>query len=91
MKTVITLLSVALMLGACANPRDTRMAQGAAIGGVGGAVIGGVATGTTGGAVVGGVAGAAVGAVVADATRPRHRGHTCHWSDTLNKRVCHYR
>ncbi len=91
MKTVVALSLVALSLGACANPRDTRMLDGALIGGTGGAIIGGVATGTGGGAVVGGVAGAAAGALVADATRPRHRGSSCHWSDALQRKVCRYR
>lgn len=56
------------------------MAQGAAIGSAGGAIIGGVTSGTVGGAVVGGVAGAAVGAVVADVTRPRYAGQRCYYS-----------
>lgn len=80
-----------LTLGACANARDTRMAEGAGIGGAGGALVGGIASNSVGGAVVGGVAGAAVGAVVADATRPRHAGRHCYYSDTLNRRVCRYR
>ena len=84
-------LGVALTLGACANPRDQRMLDGALIGGTGGAIVGGVATGTAGGAVVGGVAGAAAGAVIADATRPHHRGKTCWWDSTLDRRVCRYR
>lgn len=84
-------LAGAMALSACANPRDQRMLDGALIGGAGGAVVGGVATGTAGGAAVGGVAGAAVGAAVADATRPRHAGKTCYWSDTLERRVCRYR
>jgi len=88
---LVSTLAVTLTLGACADPRDQRMLDGALIGGAGGAVIGGVATGTAGGAAVGGVAGAAAGAVVADATRPRHAGKTCWWSDTLDRRVCRYR
>jgi hypothetical protein len=84
-------LAVALSLSACANPRDQRMLDGALIGGAGGAAIGAVASGTAGGAVVGGVAGAAAGAVIADATRPRHAGRSCHWSETLERRVCRYR
>ncbi|MDR3494993.1 MAG: hypothetical protein P4L82_10350 [Ancalomicrobiaceae bacterium] len=91
MKFVIALISVALALGACANARDTRMAEGAVIGGTTGAVIGGVATHTPGGAVIGGITGTAVGAVIADATRPRHAPRTCHWDNALNRRVCHYR
>ena len=84
-------LAVALTLGACANPRDQRMLDGALIGGAGGAIVGGVASGTAGGAVVGGVAGAAAGAVIADVTRPRGAGKTCWWSDSMNRRVCRYR
>lgn len=88
---LLSTLGVALTLGACANPRDQRMLDGAVIGGAGGAIIGGVASGTAGGAVVGGVAGAAAGAVIADATRPRHHAKSCYWSDTLDRRVCRYR
>ncbi|TBW40374.1 bacteriocin [Siculibacillus lacustris] len=91
MKTTIALIAVALTLGACANARDTRMAEGAGIGGVGGAIIGGVASNSVGGALVGGVAGAAVGAVVADATRPRHAARSCYWDAGLDRRVCRYR
>lgn len=67
------------------------MAEGAGLGGLGGAIIGGAASNSVGGAVVGGVAGAAVGAVVADATRPRHAGRYCYYSNTLERRVCRYR
>lgn len=91
MKHVIAVAAIALTLGACSNPRDQRMLDGALIGGTGGAIIGGVASNNVGGAVVGGVAGAAVGAVVADATRPRHAGRYCYFNDTLNRRVCRYR
>lgn len=34
MKRIITIAALALTLGACANARDTRMAEGAVIGGV---------------------------------------------------------
>jgi hypothetical protein len=88
---LVSTLGAVLALGACANPRDQRMLDGALIGGTGGAIIGGVASGTAGGAVVGGVAGAAVGAVVADATRPRHRAKSCWWDDRLDRRICRYR
>lgn len=91
MKKFILLSILALSLGACANARDTRMADGALIGGAGGAIIGGVASNSVGGAVVGGVAGAAVGAVVADATRPRHAARSCHYNEDLGRRVCRYR
>jgi hypothetical protein len=91
MKTLIILGVVALALGGCADARDTRMAEGAGIGGVGGAVIGGIASNSVGGAVVGGVAGAAVGAVVADATRPRHASRSCHYNADLGRRICRYR
>ncbi len=90
MKTMLVLMSVALTLGACANARDTRMAEGAAIGATGGAIIGGVASNNIGGALVGGVVGAGVGAVVADATRPRHGHKSCYYSEALGHRVCHY-
>ena len=88
---LLSTLCFALALGACSNPRDQRMVDGALIGGAGGAVIGGVASGTAGGAVVGGVAGAAAGAVIADATRPHHARKSCFWSDTLQRTVCRYR
>lgn len=82
MKKFLIISLAALSLGACANPHDQRLADGALLGGAGGAIIGGVTTGTTGGAVVGGLAGAAVGAVVADVTgRHRyshHRRHRCY-------------
>lgn len=91
MKSMFVLVAVALSLGACANARDTRMAEGAAIGGTAGAVIGGVASNNVGGALVGGVVGAGVGAVVADATRPHHAARSCYYSHTLGHRVCHYR
>lgn len=90
-KKLILPFALILTLGACANARDTRMAEGAGIGAVGGAIIGGVASESVGGAVIGGVAGAAAGAVVADATRPRHRGHHCYYSDRYERRVCRYR
>ncbi|MER2606812.1 MAG: glycine zipper domain-containing protein [Siculibacillus sp.] len=95
MKTRIITLAVlglvALGLGACANARDTRMAEGAGIGGVGGAVIGGVASNSVGGALVGGVVGATAGALVADATRPRRGERYCYYSNTAGHRVCRYR
>lgn len=91
MRTFIVLAVAALALGGCANARDTRMAEGAGLGGVGGAIIGGAASNSVGGAVVGGVAGAAVGAVVADATRPRRGSRYCYYSNTLERRVCRYR
>ncbi|MGO4868998.1 MAG: hypothetical protein ACLPGW_00040 [Roseiarcus sp.] len=81
MKTVAILSFVALSLCACASPRDTRMAGGAAIGGVGGAVVGGP---------VGLVVGAGAGALVADQTRPHHAAAHCHYSEALGRRVCHY-
>jgi Glycine zipper len=89
-KSFVVLGLIALSLGACANPRDTRITEGAVIGGTAGAVIGGVATNSPGGAVVGSVIGATTGAVIADATRPHHSDRVCHYSETLGHRVCHY-
>ena len=89
--TATAVAAVALTLGACSNPRDQRMVDGALIGGTGGAIVGGVTSGTAGGAVVGGVAGAAAGALVADATRPRHHRRACYWDEMLERRVCRYR
>lgn len=91
LKNIVIVFGIAILLASCASARDTRMTKGAVIGGAGGALIGGVATRSAGGAVVGGVIGAAAGALVADATRPRHRGSSCHYSSLLNKRVCSYR
>ena len=91
MKKLIVLAAVALALGGCARARDTRLVEGAVIGGAGGAIIGGVATGTAGGTVVGGVVGAAAGALVADVTRPRRGGSSCYFSNRLGHRVCRYR
>lgn len=93
MKKLLIIIPVGLVLAlsACTNARDTRMAQGALIGGAGGAAVGGIASGTAGGAVVGGVAGAAAGAVIADATRPQGRPADCRWNSSLNRQVCTYR
>ncbi len=90
MKSLVALAIVAVTLGACADPRNTRMAEGALIGGTSGAIIGGIATKNPGGALVGGVIGATAGAVIADATRPHHARKHCHYSEVLEKRVCHY-
>jgi nitrous oxide reductase accessory protein NosL len=90
MKILLATIVLSLTLAGCQNARDTRMANGALIGGAGGAVIGGVASNSVGGAVVGGVAGAAAGAVIADATRPRGHERYCYW-DHYNRRVCRYR
>ncbi len=81
MKTAVVLIVAALLLSACANPRDNRMATGAAIGGVGGAVVGGP---------VGLVVGAGAGALVADNTRRGHYRLHCHYSQYYGRRVCHY-
>jgi hypothetical protein len=90
MRTLIILSILALAVSGCADARHTRMAEGAGIGGVGGAIVGGVASGSVGGAVVGGAAGAAVGAVVADVTRPRHATKHCYYSTRLGHNVCRY-
>ena len=81
MRKILVLTFLAASLGACATARDTRMASGAAVGGVAGAVVAGPL-----GLVVGG----GVGAALADTTRPRS-GVRCHYSHTLERRVCHYR
>ncbi len=91
MNRMIVTSILCLSLCACATARDERMAQGAMIGGAGGAIIGGVTTGSAGGAVVGGVAGAAIGAVGADMTRPRNGKKHCYYSDTKQREVCSYR
>jgi osmotically inducible lipoprotein OsmB len=77
MKKIVAAAALGLTLVAC-TPREERVATGAGIGAVAGAIIGGAATGRAGGAVVGGLIGAGTGAVIADATRPRY---TCrYWS-----------
>ncbi len=90
MKSIIILSILALTLAGCVGARNDRMARGAGIGAVGGAVIGGVASRSVGGAVVGGVAGAAVGAVVADATG-RHKADQRCYRDRYNRTVCRNR
>ena len=87
MKAIIVAAILALGLGACSPARQDRDLSGAAIGGVGGAVIGGVASGSVGGAVVGGAIGAAGGALLADVTRPRHRRH-CYFSESRERTIC---
>jgi osmotically inducible lipoprotein OsmB len=57
---MVTVAAAALLaLGGCANmtPQEKGTATGAAIGGVGGAVLGGGILGTAAGAAVGGVVG----------------------------------
>lgn len=88
MKSIIVLFLVALPLVGCVGTRNERMAQGAGVGAVGGAVIGGVASRSVGGAVVGGVAGGAVGAVVGSASG-RH-DHRC-YRDRYNQNSCNKR
>lgn len=90
MKSLIILSILSLTLAGCVGARNERMAQGAGIGAVGGAVIGGVASRSVGGAVVGGVAGAVVGAVVADATG-HHKAYQRCYRDSYNRTVCHNR
>ncbi len=83
MHKVIIAATAALALTAC-TAREQRVATGAGIGGVAGAVVGGLATGTGGGAVAGGIIGAAGGAIIADVTRPRN----CRvWSDRRGRYV----
>ena len=87
MKSIILSALIVMTLGACSAAREHRDLTGAAIGGVGGAIIGGAASGTAGGAVIGGVIGAAGGALVADATR-HHRRHHCYYSARRDRNVC---
>jgi hypothetical protein len=91
MKAILILSVIALSLGACANPRDNRLGEGAVIGGAGGAIVGGAVTNSPGGAIVGGVIGAAAGTLAADATRPHQHERVCHYDPDLDRRVCHYR
>jgi len=81
MHKAATLFCLLLACAGCANARDTRMSEGAAIGGAGGAVIAGPV-----GLVVGGLA----GAVTADTTRPRGGAKSCHYDTVLEKNVCSY-
>lgn len=90
-KSLIILSILALSLAGCAGTtRGDRMAQGAGVGAVGGALIGGVASRSVGGAVIGGVAGAAVGAVLVDASGRQHVAQDC-YRDRYNRTVCRYR
>jgi hypothetical protein len=95
MKTIIILCTSALILGGCMNGQyyDSRVTDGAIIGGTGGAIVGGVTSGTVGGVLVGAVAGAATGAVIADVTRPRYRrsGTNCYYSEARGREVCRIR
>ena len=90
MKILLAILALAFALSACTTARDTRMAQGAIIGGTGGAIVGGVASNSPGGAIIGGVAGAAAGAVIADSTRPRG-DRVCFYDARIGRDVCRYR
>jgi hypothetical protein len=88
---IIVASIIGLNLAGCATARDERMAQGAMLGGAGGAIIGGVSSGNAGGALVGGVAGAAVGAIGADMTRPRGTSKRCYFSETQQREICRSR
>ena len=89
MKRTIALSALALSLSVCTGCMSNREANGALLGGAGGALVGGVATHSVGGAVVGGAIGAAAGAVVANLTRPHYRRH-CYYSSAAGHTVCHY-
>jgi hypothetical protein len=91
MKKIIATSFIALALAGCSSARDTRIVDGALLGGAGGAIIGGVATGTAGGALAGGAIGAAGGAIIADATRPSWRGKRCYYSEYRGREICRYR
>ena len=76
-----------LSLAAC-SPRQERLATGAGIGALAGALIGGAATGTGGGALAGAAIGGVGGAVIADATRRRcHHRARCYYN-SAGYRVC---
>ncbi len=63
MNRLLLASALALSVSGCAG-LDNREANGALIGGAGGAVIGGVATHSVGGALVGGAIGAGAGYLV---------------------------
>jgi osmotically inducible lipoprotein OsmB len=71
MTKILSVATMALMLGACSGSRNDRMIAGALIGGGTGAVIGGVATGSIPGALIGGAIGAAGGAAIGALTAPQ--------------------
>ena len=59
--SILAVMSVALVLGACGNTRGDRALSGAGLGAATGAVLGGVAGSPATGAAVGAAGGAAVG------------------------------
>ncbi len=75
MKQFITIAALALTLGACANARDTRMAEGA--------VIGGVVAG-----IPGAVVGVVVADATRPSYRS---GRYCFYSEVSGRRICRYR
>jgi hypothetical protein len=89
MNRLLLASALALSVSGCAG-LDNREANGALIGGAGGAVIGGVATHSVGGALVGGAIGAATGAVVANLTRPHYGHRHCYYSQAAGHTVCRY-
>ncbi|MGD0641187.1 MAG: hypothetical protein ABSC22_10605 [Roseiarcus sp.] len=90
MNKIVALSALALSLSVCTGCMSNREANGALIGGAGGAVIGGVASHSVGGALVGGAVGAAAGILVADLTRPHYARWHCYYSSAAGRRVCHY-
>jgi hypothetical protein len=88
MKRIICLSALALSLSVCAGCMSNREANGALVGGAGGAVGGGVASNSVGGALVGGAVGAAAGVIVADLTRPHYARWHCWYSSAVGHRVC---
>ncbi len=90
MKRIVVWSALALSLSVCTGCLSNREANGALLGGAGGAVVGGVASHSWGGALVGGAVGAAAGVLVADLTRPHYYHRHCYYSSAVGHRVCRY-
>jgi hypothetical protein len=87
MNRLLLVSVLALSVGGCAG-LDNREANGALIGGAGGAVVGGVASHSVGGVLIGGAIGAATGALLADLTRPHYSHRHCYYSHAAGHTVC---
>jgi hypothetical protein len=89
MKRLLVASVLALSVSGCAG-FDNREANGALLGGAGGAVVGGVASHSVGGVLIGGAIGAATGVLLADLTRPHYDHRHCYYSHAAGHVVCRY-
>ncbi len=91
------LISVAMLLAACATPHQERTTTtGALIGATAGAVIGSQSDRTAEGAVIGGVIGGLAGAIIGDDQRasaadPRYHRRNCPDGESFFRRAQHER